>query len=205
MIDLYLAGTSNGFRASIALEEAGLAYRAHKVDLTKGEQRTPEFLKRNPAAAIPVITDSDGPGGKPLNLSQSGAIVLYVAEKSGKLVPKDSRRRAVAMQWFMMAASDLSGTSGAIFQLDVVSQEKSPPNIELFKKRLLNFFSVCDQHLAGREFLADEFSVAEVMLYPSFFARKAMVDAAGGYANLQRWGGAIGARPAVQRGMKLPG
>ncbi|MBM3394104.1 MAG: glutathione S-transferase, partial [Betaproteobacteria bacterium] len=83
MIDLYLAGTGNGLRASVALEEAGLPYRAHKVDLAKGEQRSVDFLKMNPAGLIPVIVDSEGPGGKPLTLSQSGAIVLYVAEKSG--------------------------------------------------------------------------------------------------------------------------
>jgi GST-like protein len=100
MIDLYLAPTANGLRASVALEEAGLAYRAHKVDLAKGEQRAPEFLKLNPAGAIPVIVDSDGPGGKPLTLSQSGAIILYVADKCGKFLPKDAARRAIALQWF---------------------------------------------------------------------------------------------------------
>jgi GST-like protein len=205
MIELYLAPTANGLRVSVALEETGLAYRPHKVDLAKGEQRTPEFLKLNPAAAIPVIVDSDGPGGKPLTLSQSGAIVLYLAEKSGKFLPKDAARRALAMQWFMMAASDVAGTSGSIFQLEVVSPEKSPPNIELFKKRLLNFFSVFDKRLEGRDYLADELSVADLMFYPNFSARKGLIDAAGGFANLQRWGASIGSRPAVQRGMKVLG
>jgi GSH-dependent disulfide-bond oxidoreductase len=205
MIDLYMAGTANGFRASVALEETGIPYRVHKVDLAKGEQRTPEFLKMNPAGAIPVIADSDGPEGKPLYIAQSGAIVMYLAAKSGKLIPRDARRRAQAIQYILMAASDIAGASGAIFQLEVVSPEKSPANIDLFKKRLLNYFTVIDQQLASREFLADEFSAADVMLYPNFFARKSLVDAAGGYENLQRWATTVGARPAVQKGMKILG
>jgi GSH-dependent disulfide-bond oxidoreductase len=205
MIDLYLAPTANGLRASVVLEEAGLAYKAHKVDLAKGEQRAPEFLELNPAGAIPVIVDSDGPGGKPLTLSQSGAIILYVAEKCGKFLPKDAARRAIALQWFMMGASDVAGTSGGIFQLEIVSSEKSPPNIEHFKKRLLKYFEVFDKRLEGRDYLADELSVADLMLYPNFSARKALIDAAGGYANLQRWGAAMAARPGVQKGMKVLG
>jgi GST-like protein len=205
MIELYLAATANGFRAAIALEEASLPYRAHKIDLAKGEQRTPEFLKLNPAGLTPVIVDPDGPGGKPLTLSQSGAVVLYVAEKSGKFLLKDPARRAIAMQWFMQAASDIALTSGAIFQLEVRSPEKSPANIDLFKKRLLNFFAVCDKRLEGREYLADELSVADLLLYPNFSARKQLLDEAGGFANLQRWGAAIGARPGVQRGMSVLG
>ena len=113
MIDLYSAGTANGFRASVALEEAGLPYHLHKVDLAKGEHRRAEFLKRNPAGLIPVIVDQDGPGGKPLTLSQSGAIILYAAEKTGKFLPKDAIRRAMAWQWFTQALSDVAATSGA--------------------------------------------------------------------------------------------
>ena len=201
MIDLYFAGTANGLRASVALEETGLAYRLHKVDLAKGEQRTAEFLKLNPAGLIPVIVDSDGPGGKPFTLAQSGAILLYCAEKSGKFLPKDAARRAIAMQWVMQAASDIAGTSGAIFRLEVSAPEKSAANVEYFKKRLLGFFSVCDRALEGREFLVDELSVADLMLYPNFATRKQLVDQAGGFQNLQRWGAAMAGRQGVARGM----
>ncbi|HWQ39166.1 MAG TPA: glutathione S-transferase N-terminal domain-containing protein [Burkholderiales bacterium] len=201
MIDLYFAPTANGLRASLVLEETGLAYRLHKIDLMKGEQRSAEFLKLNPAGLIPVIVDSDGPGGKPLTLSQSGAIVLYCAEKSGKFLPRDARQRAIAMQWFMQAASDIAGTSGTIFRLEVTAPEKSTANVEYFKKRLLDFFAVCDEALEGREYLAGELSVADLMLYPNFAARKALIDQAGGFANLQRWGATMAARPAVARGM----
>jgi GST-like protein len=200
----YFAQTANGLRAH-RLEETGLPYRTHKVDLAKGEQRTAEFLKLNPAGLIPVIVDADGPGGKPLTLSQSGAIILYAAEKSGKFLPKDAARRALAMQWMMQAASDIAGTSSTIFRMETSVPEKIAANTDYFKQRLLAFFAACDARLAGREYLADEFCVADIMLYPNFAARKSLIDQAGGFANLQRWGAAIGSRPGVQRGMKVTG
>jgi GST-like protein len=202
VIDLYLAPTANGLRASVALEECGLAYRAHRIDLAKGEQRGADFLRLNPAGQIPVMVDQDGPGGKPLTLAQSGAIILYCAEKAGKLLPRDAAARALALQWFMMGATDLAPTSGAIFQLEMVAPEKSEAITNHFKKRLLAFFAVCDRQLAGREYLAGEFSVADVMIYPNYALRKPLIDEAGGFADLHRWGAAIGAHPAVQKGMK---
>jgi len=205
MIDLYLAGTANGLRASVALEEAGLPYRAHRVDLAKGEQRSPEFLKINPAGLIPVIVDHEGPNGKPFALSQSGAILLYAAEKSSRLLPQDAARRALVLQWLMQAASDIAGASNAVFHVDTRAPEKSAANADYFKKRLVDFFAVCDRRLADREFLVDELSVADLMLYPNFALRKALLDEAGGLANLQRWGATMAARPAVARGMKVLG
>jgi GST-like protein len=205
MIDLYLAGTANGLRASVALEESGLPYRPQKVDLAKGEQRSPEFLKLNPAGLIPVIVDHEGPGGKPFTLSQSGAILLYAAEKSGRLLPKDAARRIVALQWLMQAASDVAGASNTVFHVDTKAPEKSGANVDYFKKRLVDFFAVCDRRLADRDFLADEFSVADLMLYPNFALRKPLLDEAGGLPDLQRWGAAMAARPAVARGMKVLG
>lgn len=201
MIDLYLAPTANGLRASVALSECGLAYKAHKIDLMKGEQRTPEFLKLNPAGQIPVLVDQDGPGGKPLTLAQSAAIILYCAEKSAKFLPKDGARRALALQWMMQGATDVAPTSGAIFQLENVAPEKSEAITNHFKKRLLSFFTVCDAQLASHAFLAGEISVADLMLYPNYSARKALIDAAGGFTNLHRWGAAMAARPGVREGM----
>jgi GST-like protein len=202
VIDLYLAATANGLRASVALDECGLAYRPHKIDLTKGEQRTPEFLKLNPAGQIPVIVDQDGPGGKPLTLAQSAAIILYCAEKSGKFLAKDGARRALALQWMMQAATDVAPTSGTIFQLEMVAPEKNDLITNHFKKRLLSFFAVCDAQLGNHDCLAGEISVADLMLYPNYSLRKPLIDAAGGYANLHRWGAAMAARPGVQKGMK---
>ena len=201
MIDLYMWGTANGLRASIALAETGLAHRVHKVDLGKGEQKTPEFLKLNPAGQIPVIVDHDGPGGRPLTLAQSGAIIVYACEKAGRFIPTDGVRRAMAAQWFLCTASDIAGTSGAVFVLESVAPEKVPANVDFFKSRLLNYFRNIDRHLAARDFLADEISFADLALYPNYALRKPLIDAAGGMENLKRWGERMAARPGVQKGM----
>ena len=203
MIDLYLSGTANGFRASVALEEAGLPYRLHRIYLAKGEHRKPEYLGINPAAQIPAIVDQDGPGGKPLALAQSGAIIVYAAEKSGRFLPRDPVRRAKAWEWFMQGATDVAATSGALFRVENSVPEKHDGNTGYFRQRLLGFFAVCDAHLASHEYFADEFSIAEMMIYPNFALRKPMIDQAGGFPNLQRWGAEVAARPAVQRGMKV--
>ena len=202
MIDLYLAPTGNGLRAAVALAECGLDYTPHKIDLAKGEARSPEFLKLNPAAQIPVIVDHDGPGGKPLTLAQSGAIILYCAEKTGKFLPKDPVKRALALQWFMQGATDVAPVSGAIFQLEMVAPEKNEAITKHFHKRLLNFFAVCDAQLAGNEYLAGDLSIADFQLYPNYVARKALIDGAGGLSNLHRWAALMAARPAVAKGMK---
>jgi len=194
-------GTSNGLRASVALAECGLEHRIHKVDLTKGEQKKPEFLALNPAGQIPVMVDPAGPDGARLVLAQSGAILLYAAEKSGKFLPKDAARRAIAWQWLLMGAADLASASSALFLTEAQVPEKSARNAEFFKGRLMRFFALLDQRLGGREYLADEISVADLMIYPVYAARKALVEAAGGMANLQRWGALLASRPGVQRGM----
>src|SRR5512132_1514289 len=115
MIDLYAAATSNGTRARIALEECGLAYKLHPVDLAKGEQKSAAFLAMNPNGQIPVIVDHDGPGGKPVTLSQSTAILLYCAEKSGKFLPQDPAARPAVLQALMNASTDVTPIFGALF------------------------------------------------------------------------------------------
>jgi GST-like protein len=203
MIDFYTSGTANGHRAAIALEESGLPYRAHKLNLQAGDQRKPEYLKINPAGAIPAIVDDEGPGGKPLALAQSGAIVLYVAEKSGKFLPKDAARRAVAMQWLLHACSDVAGGSGALFQLSMVAPEKSAPNVEFFEKRLVNALRAADGRLAGREYLADDISVADLALYPVVATRGPVIEKHGGLPNLAKWAERMAARPGVAKGMQV--
>ena len=179
MIDLYFAPTANGLRATVALEEASLPYRLRRLNLYEGEQNTPEFRKINPAGLMPAIVDPDGPDGKPFALSQSGAIVLYCAEKSGKFLPANAAARALAMQWFVQAASDISGASMTVFRLEATAPEKSKANVDYFAKRLLDAFLACDQALENREYLAGEISVADLMLYPSFALRRSMIEEAG--------------------------
>jgi GST-like protein len=202
MIDLYTFNTSNGHRAAIILEECGLPYRVHKVDLTKGEQRTPEFLNINPAGAIPVIVDHDVPAGGPLKLSQSGAIVLYAAEKTGRFLPADPARRALALQWLMLAVTDVARASTSIFLSSAILPDKSPANIAYFEEQTLRYLRVAEARLAGRNFLADELSVADFALYPLYAVRKALVDKAGDLPELTRWGAALAARPGVDKGMR---
>ncbi len=201
MIDLYTFQTSNGQRAAIMLEECGVPYRVRKIDLFKGEQQAPEYLALNPAGAIPAIVDPEGPGGKPLALTQSGAIALYLAEKTGRFMPSDPLRRAAALQWLMYAMTDCAAASANLFLLGVRAPEKSEANLEWLNERMLRYFRVADARLAGRDHLADELSVADFALYPVYAVRKPKLDAAGGMANLDRWGAALAARPGVAKGM----
>lgn len=199
MIDLYFAPTGNGQRARIAIEETGLPYRLHRVDFAA---KSAEFLAVNPVGAIPAIVDDDGPGGQRITLAQSSAIVIYAANKVGKLWPASDAGRIAALQWMMMAATDAAPGSGVIFLAANALPDKSPANNEFLENRLLNFFRHFDRRLAGRDFLADEYSVADIALYPVYAARKGIVEKAGGLANLDRWAASIAARPAVQRAMK---
>ena len=204
MIELYTYGTGNGLRASIALAEAGLDYRTHLVDIHKGESRTAEFLKLNPAGSIPVLVDPSGPGGEPITLSQSGAIILYVAEKCGRFLPRDAALRAKTLQWFMMAASDVSGGHTALFIAMNRLPEKSAANTAFWEKRLLDHVRVFDRQLAGRDYLMGaEMTVADIALLPPVALRMPLIEGAGDCPELVRWFKAMSARPGVQKGMRL--
>jgi GST-like protein len=203
VIEFYTWQSSNGQRAGILLEECGFDYRVHKVDLTKGEQRNPEFLKINPAGAIPVIVDPDGPGGKPLTVAQSGAIDLYLAEKAGRFIPVEPSRRVAAYQWFMQALTDCAPTSTGIFFSTILLPDKSPANAAWFEARMQQQFRLADAQLATREWLADELSIADFALYPIYAVRKALADAAGNLKHLERWGAALAARPGVAKAMQV--
>ena len=204
MIDLYAAGTSNGMRARIALEECGLAYTLHPVALEKGEHKTAAFLAMNPNAQIPVIVDRDGPGGKPLTLSQSTAILIYCAEKSGKFLPKDPATRAAMLQGLMSASTDVTPIFGAYFAVQR-SKEPHAPTARIFKDRLRDFFKVWDDLLAKRKHCAgDELSIADLSLYAGYARIKgAAADIVEGLPNLSRWAEAMAARPAIQRALKF--
>jgi len=204
MIDLYAAGTSNGMRARIALEECGLPYALKFVDLAKGENKTPQFLALNPNAQIPVIVDHEGPGGKPLTLSQSTAILLYAAEKSGRFLPKDPAARARALQGLMCASTDITPLFGTV-NATMRAKEPHAPTTQMFKDRLRAFFKVWDEHFAKAAYAAgDEVTVADLSLLAGYLRTKgALPDVLEGLPNLQRWGDGMSARPAVQRALKF--
>src|SRR5882672_9145220 len=132
MIDLYAAATSNGIRARMALEECGLPYTLHPIALEKGEHKTPQFLALNPMGQIPVLVDSEGPGGKPLTLSQSTAILLYAAEKSGRHLPKDPAARPAMLQALMSASTDVTPMIGTVFGI-IRGKDPHAPTAEMFK------------------------------------------------------------------------
>jgi GSH-dependent disulfide-bond oxidoreductase len=204
MIDLYAAGTANGIRARIGLEECGLAYTFHPVDLMKGEQKSAAFLAMNPNGQIPVIVDSDGPGGGPVTLSQSVAILLYCAEKSGKYLPKDAARRPAFLQALFSAASDMSIALTGVLTL---SRAKEPhaPSVDTFKSMWRNYMKVWDEQLRRQRYaVGEEISVADFALYGVYARAKAAQPAlVEGFANLARWGDELAARPATQRAMKF--
>lgn len=196
MIHLYTAGTGNGRRASVMLEECGLPYTTHKLDLAKGEQKKPEYLAINPVGAIPAIVDGD------MKLAQSGAIVLYLAEKTGKFLPKDPAKKAEALQWFMQVSTDVAPSSSTIFYMTSVAPDKTPANQQFLEQRLLNLLQHCDNKLGKSKYLAgDEVTIADLALIPVVDGRKALIDKAPGLANLKRWAGEMMARPGVKKGL----
>jgi GST-like protein len=201
MIDVYTYGTGNGLRACVAMAECELEHTVHKVDLSKGENTTPDFLMMNPLGSIPVIVDHDGPGGKPLTVSQSASIVLYAAEKSGKYLPSSGEARVLALQWLMFDASDIAGTNNAIFMTTMRAPEKVPAVIEFFEERLYGLFGDADERLDEVEYLAGDISVADLALYPFVALRKPLLEGREPLTNLTRWADAMAARPGVAKGM----
>jgi GST-like protein len=204
MIDLYAAGTSNGMRARIGLEECGLPYKLHAVALDKGESRTPQFLAMNPNGQIPVLVDSEGPGGKPLTLSQSSAILMYCAEKAGKFLPRDAAARPAFLQAYMSASTDVTPTFGALFTL-MRAKEPHPASVETFKARLGGYLKVWNDLLGARKYAAgDQLTIADFSLYPGYLrAKGVMAEALQGFASLERWANEMAARPAIQRATKF--
>lgn len=202
MYHLYMASTGNGRRAAVMLEECGLPYTLHKVDLAKGEQKAPEFLAMNPQGAIPVLVEEAG--GKKTALAQSGAILLHLAEKTGKFLPKDAGTRAQALRWMMTALTDAAPASTAIFLSSGPLPDKSAGNTQFFENRFLNLMKLFDQQLAKSAYLAGtEPTVADLALIPIVAGRQELVDKAPGLENLKRWVAAMKARPATAKALGL--
>ncbi|UKJ76235.1 glutathione S-transferase family protein [Azospirillum brasilense] len=198
MIDLYYANSGNSLRALIALEEGGSAFRGHKLDLLRNEHRTPEFLALNPVGAVPVMIDHRT-DGEPIVLSQSGAIMLHVAERTGRLIPPDPRRRLAALQWFMLAVSDANPASAALLYVGRDVPDATPATTAFLEGRLLNIMRGCETRLTGRDFLADELSLADLALFPVVRMRRGLLEGAGGFDRLLGWADRIAALPSVIR------
>jgi len=203
MIQLYTWATPNGKKVSIMLEEVGLPYEVRPVNLSKGEQMKPEYLAVNPNNKIPSIIDSDGPGGQPLKLFESGAILMYLAEKTGKFWPQEMRQRYEVIQWLMFqmgGVGPMFGQANYFFRLT----EKVSYAIERFHKEALRLYKVLDQELGRKEYLAGEYSIADIATYPWVWRHDIHQVKLEEFPNVKRWYDAISARPAVQCGMQIP-
>jgi GST-like protein len=208
MIDLYTWTTPNGRKISIMLEEVELPYKVIPVDLGKQQQFGPEFKAITPNQKIPAIVDHDVAGG-PFAIFESGAILIHLAEKTDRLLPNDVRKRATTIQWLMFQMSHVGPIIGQAGHFSNQAPEKIPYAIQRFIGESLRIVGVLDQGLRGREYLAGDYSIADIATYPWVVAawgpfKQMMPEKVGELTNVQRWLDRMAARPAVARGMAVP-
>ena len=204
MIDLYYWTTPNGHKITIFLEEAGLPYRMVPVNISRGEQFKPEFLRISPNNRIPAIVD-DAPatGGRPVSVFESGAILQYLAEKTGKFLPKDLHGRVEVMQWLFWQMGGLGPMAGQNHHFGQYAPEKVPYAIERYAKETNRLYGVLDKRLADRDFVAGDYSIADMASYPWIVPYERQGQKLDDFPNLKRWFETIRARPAVMRAYEL--
>lgn len=201
MIELYTAATPNGFKVSIALEELGLPYKVIPLDFATMEQKKPEFLAINPNGRIPAIVDRDNGD---FAVFESGAILIYLAEKTGKLLPQDPKRRSQAIQWLMFQMGGVGPMMGQANVFYRYFPEKIPAAIERYQKEGRRLFEVLDGHLAHHEYLADEYSIADIATWPWVRIHDWSGISIDGLVHLQAWMARMEARSACQKGITIP-
>jgi GST-like protein len=200
MIDLYTWTTPNGRKASIALEELGLPYTAHAIDISKDEQFAPDFLKISPNNRIPAIVDRDNG----MTLMESGAILIYLADKAGKLLPKDGEKRYRVIEWLMWQMGGPGPMLGQVHHFVKYNPGKAPYAEERYLKEAHRLYGVLDRRLDGREFVADEYSIADIAIWPWISRFEWQTIDLKQYPNVKRWYETIAKRPAVIRGYDQP-
>ncbi|AWN38054.1 glutathione S-transferase family protein [Methylobacterium radiodurans] len=200
-IDLHTWSTPNGWKIPIMLEECGLPYRVVPVNIGKGEQMAPEFLKISPNNKIPAIVDPDGPGGEPIAIFESGAILQYLGRKTGCLYPADERARVAVDQWLFWQVGGFGPILGQTHHFKIYAPEKIPYAIDRFEAEARRLYGVLDGQLDGRDYIAGDYSIADIAtLTWAKFHGKQGIDLSG-FANVRRWLDTVLARPAVQRGL----
>jgi GSH-dependent disulfide-bond oxidoreductase len=205
MIDLYTWSTPNGRKVSIMLEECALPYRVHKIDIsTNAEQFTPQYLAINPNGKIPSIVDSDGPDGKPIGLMESGAILIYLSGKTGKFLPRAARGKYAALQWLMFQMGGVGPMFGQAHHFMRAKKDEIPYGSERYGKEARRLYGVMDKHLAAHEYFADEYSIADIAIYPWTARHEWHRVELAAFPNVKRWYDTVGARPAVAKGMAVP-
>jgi len=202
MIVLYGGPTPNARKIGIALCEMDLSWRLHSIDILAGEQLTPEFLALNPNNKTPVIVDDEGPDGAPLPLWETGAILLYLAEKTGRFVPSDPVGRAICWQWLMFQVSGVGPMFGQEAHFTHYAKDKHPYAIERYGREVGRLLMVLNKRLGEAEYLAgDEYSIADMATLP--YLRRQLIEKAGSYPHLERWAALLMSRPAVRAGLDV--
>ncbi|PYY78839.1 glutathione S-transferase [Pseudomonas sp. TKO26] len=201
MIDLYTAATPNGHKVSILLEELGLPYTVHSLSFDKREQKAPAFLKINPNGRIPAIVDRDN-GDFPV--FESGAILVYLAERSGQLLPSDAKGRSIVMQWLMFQMGGIGPMQGQANVFFRYFPEKLQGAIDRYQHETRRLYEVLDTRLQQVEYLAGDYSIADIATFPWVRGHEWSGVSVEGLPALQRWMAALEARPAVQRGLQVP-
>ena len=201
MIELYTSPTPNGYKVSIMLEETGLDYSVHPIDLGKQEQKQPEFLAMNPNGRIPVIVDHDNDD---FVVFESGAILLYLAEKTGKLMPLEDKARSEVIQWLMFQMGGVGPMMGQANVFFRYFDEKIPAAIHRYQHESLRLLTVLDHRLAGREYICDEYSIADIAVFPWAATHQWSGLDIKGLNHLQAWLERLVARPAVAKGRNIP-
>jgi GST-like protein len=208
MIDLYFWTTPNGYKPLLLLEEAGLPYRIKPVDIGAGEQFAPEFLRISPNNRIPAIVDHDPAGAAsgdaagataPISIFESGAILLYLAEKTGAFLPADPAGRAEVLQWLFWQVAGLGPMAGQNHHFAAYAPQRIPYAVDRYVKETARLYAVLDRRLAEREFIAGDYSIADMASYPWIVPHRRQRIDLGAFPNVQRWYAAIGARPATLR------
>jgi GST-like protein len=200
MIDLYYWTTPNGHKITIALEEIGLEYRLFPVNIRKGEQFNPEFLQIAPNNRIPAIIDQvPADGGAPIAMFESGAILLYLADKTGQLIPTEIRGRVEVLQWLFWQVSGLGPIAGENHRFGINAREKNPAALERFVLETNRLYGVLNRRLADREFVAGDYSIGDIACYPWVFRHEWQGQDLEDFAHLKRWFEAIKRRPATKR------
>jgi GST-like protein len=203
MIDLYFWNTPNGRKISIMLEEVGLPYKVYAINITKGDQFKPEFVALNPNSKIPAIVDSEGPDGRPITVFESGAILIYLADKTGKFLPTVARARYQVLEWLMFQMGGVGPMFGQTHHFRRAAPEQVPYAIERYTKETRRLYAVMDKRLAGVAYLAGDYSIADMATYPWCARHEWQGVDLNEFPNLKRWYDAVGARPAVARGMAV--
>ncbi|CAA7627219.1 glutathione S-transferase N-terminal domain-containing protein [Magnetospirillum sp. UT-4] len=205
MIDLYTWSTPNGRKVSIMLEECGLPYRVHPIDISKGDQFGPDYVAINPNSKIPAIVDPQGPDGRPLALFESGAILVYLADKTGLFMPADAVGRYQVLQWLMFQMGGIGPMFGQTHHFRRFAPEPVPYAVDRYSKETRRLYGVLDKRLAEVEYVAGAYSIADMAIYP-WCQRSDWqgVDLAADFPSVKRWQDAVAARPAVARGMAVP-